>query len=55
MASVERIMEYANLEPEGKYIIENAKISPEWPRKNTSIEVRNLSLRYRPELDLVLN
>ena len=57
MASVERLLEYSNLPPEGEF-----KTKPEikktlkesWPSNDTSIEVKNLNFRYREGLPLVL-
>ncbi|CAL1531982.1 unnamed protein product [Lymnaea stagnalis] len=49
--SVERILEYIELKPEGQ---ENAKgVSMDWPQKG-KIEFKNFQLRYREGLDLVL-
>ncbi|KAH0570876.1 Xenobiotic-transporting ATPase / Multidrug resistance-associated protein [Spironucleus salmonicida] len=53
MASVERVIEYSELPVEGVFV-NNAKVPENWPVKSSAIEIKNLSFRYRPELDLVL-
>lgn len=44
MTSVERIMEYADLEPEEDLIVENHKLD-EWPQTG-NIEFDNLTMKY---------
>ncbi|KAH3665603.1 hypothetical protein OGAPHI_003791 [Ogataea philodendri] len=53
IVSVERVLEYASLEPEAPPIIENSRPAQNWPFRGT-IEFKEYSARYRPELDLVL-
>lgn len=54
MTSVERVVEYTNLEPEPPLEIENKKIiSSEWPSKG-EIKFQNLSMRYSPKSHLTL-
>ena len=52
MNTVERVIHYADLEPEGDFSKPNDPTS--WP-SNGEIEFKNVSLRYRPELPLVLD
>lgn len=54
MTSVERVMEYAELEQEPPLEIENKKIfQAEWPSKG-QIKFKKLSMRYSPKSDLTL-
>lgn len=53
IVSVERVISYSDLKPEKPYEIEETKPKESWPSKGT-IEFKNYSTRYRPELDLVL-
>jgi ABC-type multidrug transport system fused ATPase/permease subunit len=53
MNSVERIQEYLDIEKEASAIIEDFRPPINWPEKG-EIEVDNLSLRYAPELPLVI-
>ncbi|KAI3434886.1 hypothetical protein D9Q98_002940 [Chlorella vulgaris] len=53
MNSVERMLEYTALQPEAPAIIEGRRPLPGWPQHG-SIEVQQLVVRYRPELDPVL-
>ncbi|GMM31438.1 ATP-binding cassette glutathione S-conjugate transporter [Martiniozyma asiatica (nom. inval.)] len=53
IVSVERIMEYAALEPEAPEIVEGHRPNTKWPF-NGSIEFKDYSTRYREGLDLVL-
>ena len=50
MASTERLIEYGKLPPESI----KEKLPENWPSTNTSIEVKHLNFRYRPDLPLVL-
>ena len=55
MVSVERIIEFCNLEPEAPLELESDKeLGNSWP-SNGAIQVQNLSVRYRPALPLALN
>lgn len=54
MAAVERVVEFAGLPAEGEFEKKDVQLKPEWPRTEEGIEVKNLSFRYRPELDTVL-
>ncbi|CAF3222819.1 unnamed protein product, partial [Rotaria sp. Silwood2] len=51
--SVERINEYAQLTPEAPWEIPRTKPSPHWPT-NGNIQIRDLSIRYRENLQLVV-
>lgn len=53
MTSVERIMEYINLEPEENRTKQLARVSEEWPT-NGSIEFINVSLKYSETGDYTL-
>ncbi|TFY83303.1 hypothetical protein EWM64_g713 [Hericium alpestre] len=53
IVSVERILHYIELEPEAPYEIPDA-VPDNWP-SDGKIEFREYSLKYRPELDPVLN
>lgn len=53
MNSVERIQEYLDIEKEAPAVIEDYRPPLNWPEKG-EIEVDNLSLRYAPELPLVI-
>jgi ABC-type multidrug transport system fused ATPase/permease subunit len=53
MTSVERILAYSRLPPEGERHIPDSLPDPSWPSEG-AVEIRSLKLRYRPELDLVL-
>jgi ABC-type bacteriocin/lantibiotic exporter with double-glycine peptidase domain len=54
MNSVERIVHYANeVEQEAAYEIPEAKPKAPWPAEGR-VELKNMSLKYRPELPLVL-
>ncbi|KAF5097875.1 hypothetical protein D0Z00_002248 [Geotrichum galactomycetum] len=53
MNSVERIQEYLDIEKEAPAIIEDSRPPINWPERG-EIEVDNLSLRYAPELPLVI-
>jgi ABC-type multidrug transport system fused ATPase/permease subunit len=51
--SVERIREYTELPHEAPLTVPANRPPPEWPSQGR-IRFRNLQLRYRTELDLVL-
>ncbi|CAF3575220.1 unnamed protein product [Rotaria sp. Silwood1] len=53
IVSVERINEYGQLTPEAPWEIPLTKPSPRWPT-NGNIQIRNLSLRYRENLQVVV-
>ncbi|CAF3899223.1 unnamed protein product [Adineta steineri] len=53
IVSVERINEYAELDSEAPWEILEKKPSPHWPT-NGSIQIKDLSTRYRENLQLVL-
>ncbi|CAE7095301.1 unnamed protein product [Rhizoctonia solani] len=53
LVSVERVVNYINLEPEAPLEIPDAAPPVGWPR-NGDIEFKDYSMRYRPELPLVL-
>lgn len=53
IVSVERINEYINNEKEADRIIENNRPKKEWPNKGI-INIKNLKVKYRNELDYVL-
>ncbi|CAM9531857.1 unnamed protein product [Chrysoparadoxa australica] len=53
ITSAERIKEYAEIKPEAEPRIPKELPKGKWPTDG-AIEIKNLSLRYRPELDLVL-
>ncbi|KAK0042761.1 multidrug resistance-associated protein 1 [Biomphalaria pfeifferi] len=53
VVSVERIVEYSELQPEAAWEIDNNTSPAGWPQSG-HVSVENLSLRYREGLDLVL-
>ncbi|KAK4685724.1 hypothetical protein P7C73_g4418, partial [Tremellales sp. Uapishka_1] len=53
IVSVERVLGYANLDPEAPLEKPDAKPVKTWPQEG-SIEFDKFSMRYRPELDLCL-
>ena len=53
MNAVERIVEYRRLPTEAPAVIDHARPDPSWPTAG-AVEVRDLQVRYRSELDLVL-
>lgn len=54
MISVERIFQFSNLQKEGPLVIEENRGGPKWPECGC-IEFKNLEVRYRPELPIVLH
>ena len=56
MVCVERVSEYSNLPPEAPLHsdVDTSHETSHWPQTG-SIEVKNLSVRYRPSLPLCLN
>eukprot|EP00026_Physarum_polycephalum_P000614 Phypoly_transcript_00615.p1 GENE.Phypoly_transcript_00615~~Phypoly_transcript_00615.p1 ORF type:complete len:1444 (+),score=207.64 Phypoly_transcript_00615:19-4350(+) len=52
--SVERIVEYQNLPLEGSHEVSEVSTSSSWPEYG-GIEIKNLKVRYREGLDLVLS
>jgi ATP-binding cassette subfamily C (CFTR/MRP) protein 4 len=55
MVSVERILEFGNLEPEAPlYLDSDANLDDDWP-SDGNIDVKGLSVRYRPALPLALD
>jgi len=53
MSSVERIDEYSQLPSEAAPRIPERDPPPSWPERG-AIELDNITMRYRPELDTVL-
>ena len=53
MNAVERITEYRSLPTEAAEVIDDKRPPPEWPAQG-SVEIKDLQVRYRAELDLVL-
>ncbi|KAI6200171.1 Mrp-4 [Aphelenchoides besseyi] len=53
IVAVERVNEYAEVEPEAAWIVESNRPVADWPQKGT-VEFRRYSTRYRPGLDLVV-
>ncbi|KAF2435180.1 putative ABC metal ion transporter [Tothia fuscella] len=53
IVSVERVLEYANLPSEAEDVIRSNRPAPTWPAKG-EVQFNDFSMRYRPELDLVL-
>lgn len=53
IVSVERIVEYCNIESEGPDKIENSSVEQSWPSKGV-IQFKNYSTTYRENLDPVL-
>lgn len=54
MNTVERVIFYADLPAEGDFVKPKDPEEKSWPSKG-EVEFKNVSLRYRPELPLVLN
>lgn len=54
MTSVERLSHYMRLPTEAAYVVPASQAPPaKWPERGL-IEMRNLKMRYRPDLPLVL-
>jgi ABC-type multidrug transport system fused ATPase/permease subunit len=53
ITSAERVQEYSSVQPEALPINKSYRPPQNWPSKG-AIEFKNISLRYRPDLDLVL-
>lgn len=53
IVSVERILQYVDLEPEAPAEILETKPAPSWPPAG-AIHLENYSMRYRKELEPVL-
>lgn len=53
MISVERILQFTNIESEAPLIVESCRPSPEWPWEGL-IELQDLHVQYRPSLPMVL-
>lgn len=53
MNAVERLLEYLPLPQESAAVVKDNRPPPTWPSRGR-VAVRNLWLRYRPELDPVL-
>ncbi|KAI9440473.1 P-loop containing nucleoside triphosphate hydrolase protein [Lactarius indigo] len=53
IVSVERMLQYIELQPEAPYEVPEAQPEGGWPSEGR-VEFRNYSLKYRPELELVL-
>ncbi|KAK9471309.1 P-loop containing nucleoside triphosphate hydrolase protein [Dipodascopsis tothii] len=54
MNSVERVNEYIDVDQEAPAVVAGHRVPPDWPSKG-EIVVDNLSLRYAPELPLVIS
>ncbi|EOX96835.1 Multidrug resistance protein ABC transporter family [Theobroma cacao] len=54
MISVERILQFTNVQSEAPLVIEDNRPRPEWP-EHGCIEFRNLQVRYGPALPIVLH
>lgn len=53
LVSVERVIQYMKIENEAPAVVLETLPSRTWPEKG-SIDFKNLKLRYRSDLDLVL-
>ncbi|KAH9000229.1 P-loop containing nucleoside triphosphate hydrolase protein [Lactarius akahatsu] len=53
IVSVERMLQYIELQPEAPYEVPETQPEGGWPSEGC-VEFKNYSLKYRPELDLVL-
>lgn len=54
MISVERILQFTNIPSEAPLVIEDSRPKPEWPTEGR-IELKNLQVKYKPTLPVVLN
>jgi ATP-binding cassette, subfamily C (CFTR/MRP), member 4 len=55
MVSVERVLSFGKIQPEAPLELESDKsLDPNWPQ-NGAIDVKDLSVRYRPSLPLALD
>ncbi|XVF00452.1 hypothetical protein REPUB_Repub04eG0002500 [Reevesia pubescens] len=54
MISVERIFQFTKVQSEAQLVVEDNRPRPEWPERGC-IEFRNLQVRYRPELPIILH
>ncbi|ERN06796.1 putative ABC transporter C family member 15 [Amborella trichopoda] len=54
MISVERIFQFTKLPSEAPLMIEDSRLSPDWPKTGT-VEIENLQVKYKPHLPLVLS
>lgn len=54
MNSVERIVEYMDVEQEAPAVTEDRQLPAAWPSSSGTISVESLRMRYRPELPEVL-
>ena len=52
--SVERVLEYLDVEQEAPAIIEKSRPPAYWPSNSGGLEVENLTVRYAPHLPLAL-
>jgi ABC-type multidrug transport system fused ATPase/permease subunit len=53
MTSVERLLQFSKIPSEGIYRLKSAETLTNWPERGL-ISFRNVKLRFRPELELVL-
>ena len=53
IVSVERIMEYTEIEPEAALTVKEADPVEEWPDSG-EVTISNLKMKYRPELNFIL-
>ncbi|KAM3195238.1 hypothetical protein ACQJBY_071375 [Aegilops geniculata] len=52
--SVERVNQYMNIQSEATEVVEENRPLPDWPQ-NGNVEIRDLKIRYRIDLPLVLH
>lgn len=53
MISVERILQFSNIQSEAPLVIEDSRPGPEWPGGG-KIELEDLHVQYKPSLPIVL-
>lgn len=53
IVAVERIKEYGETKQEAPWVLENSKLSPDWPEQGR-VQFTDFKVRYREGLDLVL-